>query len=122
VLQQNIRMMETIIIPLFRNRVSPRLDYAEHFQVFSVENRKIQKEESIKIITKNRLERINRIIRLKPDMIICNGLTERCYVELTKAKIKVIPWMQGEVQKVLENYFSGYVRENGKYKFGNKTN
>lgn len=115
-------MMETIIIPLFNNRISPRLDYAQHFQLLSHEYGKIEKQESIKIITNNRLERINRIIRLKPDTIICNGLTERCYVELTKSKIRVIPWIKGEIEEALRNYFLGYLRVSGKHKFNNKTN
>ena len=114
--------METIIIPIFRNRVSPRLDYAEHFELVTVENGKIQKQESIKIVTNNRLERINRLIRLKPDMIICNGLTERCYVELTKSKIGVIPWINGEINEALQDYFLGYIRQAGKHTFGNKIN
>ena len=115
-------MIETIIIPLFENRISPRLDYAQHFKLLTHEHGKIQKEEHIKIITKNRLERINRIIRLKPDIIICNGLTERCYVELTKSKICVIPWIQGELEETLQNYFSGFLRKSGQHKFENKTN
>jgi len=114
--------MEFIIIPVFGNRISPRLDYAEHFQLISIENRRIQKQESINIITNSRLERINRIIRMKPDIIICNGLTERCYIELTKSKIKIIPWIQGEIDEALDKYFSGYIRENGQHKFGNKLN
>lgn len=114
--------METIIVPLFGSRISPRLDYAEHFQLLTVEGGKIQKNEFIKIITNNRLERINRLIRLKPDIIICNGITERCFVELTKSNIKIIPWIQGELEEALQNYFSGYFRENGKHKFGNKFN
>ncbi|MDA3859895.1 MAG: hypothetical protein PF445_01595 [Melioribacteraceae bacterium] len=113
-------MIETIIIPVFEERISPRLDYAQHFNLLSHENGKIQKKESIKIITNNRLERINRLIRMKPDLIICNGLTERCYVELTKSKIRVIPWIQGEVDETLQNYFAGYIKEGGKHTFGNK--
>ncbi|MBU0475358.1 MAG: NifB/NifX family molybdenum-iron cluster-binding protein [Bacteroidetes bacterium] len=114
--------MEIIIVPLFGSRISPRIDYAEHFKILTVENGKIQKIEFIKIITNNRLERINRLIRLKPDIIICNGITERCYVELTKSNIKIIPWIQGELEEALQNYFSGYLRENGKHRFGNKFN
>jgi predicted Fe-Mo cluster-binding NifX family protein len=111
--------METIIIPHFGERISPRLDYAEDFQLLTIENHEVIKVESIKIITKSRLERINRIIRVNPDLIICNGLTERCYVELTKSKIRVIPWMQGEVKDVLKNYLSGFIRGTGSYTFGN---
>ena len=114
--------METIIIPHFGERVSPRLDYAEDFQVLTIENHEVIKVESIKIITKSRLERINRIIRLKPNVIICNGLTERCYVELTKTQIRVIPWMQGEVEEVLKDYLTGFIRGSGNYTFGNKFN
>jgi len=114
--------METIIIPIFGNRISPRLDYAEHFQFLSIENGEVKNKESIKIITNNRLERINRIIRLNPDLIICNGLTERCYIELSKAKIRIIPWIQGEVEKTVHDYFIGYIRESGKNTFGNINN
>lgn len=114
--------METIIIPIFENRISPRIDYAQHFQLLTHEHGKIQKRESIRIITKNRLERINRIISMKPDVIICNGLTERCYVELIKSKIRVIPWIQGEIEETLQNYFYGYLLESGKHTFINKIN
>ncbi len=114
--------METIIIPIFGNRISPRLDYAEHFQFLTIENREVKQQESIKIITNNRLERINRLIRLKPDLIICNGLTERCYIELSKSKIRIIPWIQGDVDKSVKDYLLGYIREAGKHTFGNKIN
>jgi len=120
--KKRIKKMEFIIIPVFGNRISPRLDYAEHFLLISIENRRILKQESINIITNSRLERINRIIRMKPDIIICNGLTERCYIELTKSKIKIIPWIQGEIDEALTKYFSGYLRESGQHKFGNKLN
>lgn len=112
--------MKTIVIPYFENRISPRLDYAENFKILTIDKYKVVKEQSIKIITKNRLEKINRIILLNPDLIICNGLTERCYVELTKAQIKVMPWNKGEVESVLKNYLSGFMRGEGNHKFGNK--
>ena len=114
--------METLLIPVFGKRISPRLDYAEHYQLLTISNRKVEKKETIQIITNNRLERINRIIKLNPDLIICNGLTERCYLELTKAKIKIIPWIKGEVEAILKKYFDGYFRENGKHKLKNIIN
>ena len=40
----------------------------------------------------------------------------------TKAKIQVIPWIQGEIEETLQKYFSGYLRESGKHTFGHKTN
>lgn len=98
--------MKTIAIPIFGNRISPRLDYAESLQLIYIDKKKVLKRETIKIITHNRLERINRIINLQPDILICDGLTEICKNKLVKSTIKVIPWVHGDVDEVLENYMS----------------
>jgi predicted Fe-Mo cluster-binding NifX family protein len=94
--------MKLILIPIFGNRISPRLDFAQSLQLIKIENQKITSRETIKIITQNRLDRINKIINLKPDAIICDGLTEMCIHEFEKADIKVIPWVHGEIEKVLK--------------------
>ena len=98
--------MKTIAIPTFGNRISPRLGYAESVQLIYIDKKKVLKRETIKIITHNRLERINRIINLKPDILICNGLTEICQNELVKSTIKVISCIHGDVDEVLKKYLS----------------
>lgn len=99
--------MKTIIIPIFGNRISPRLDYCENIQLIRIEDNTIASRDIIKIITENRLERINRMIKLKPDIIICDGLTEMFKAELIKSNIEVIPWVQGEVDKILNEFLAG---------------
>ena len=96
--------MELILIPVFGDRISPRLDFAQSMQLIKIEKQKIASRETIKIITQNRLDRINKIINLSPDVIICDGLTEMCKSELQKADITVIPWVHGEIEKILKMY------------------
>ncbi len=99
--------MQTIVIPSFGTRISPRLDYSESLQLIRIDKSKIESRDTIKIITDNRLERINRLIRLKPDVIICDGLTEMCRAELIKNDINIIPWVHGEIEEILNRYLKG---------------
>jgi len=105
--------LKTIIIPFFGTRISPRLDYSESLQLIRIDKNKIESRDTIKIITDNRLERINRLIKLKPDVIICDGLTEMCHAELIKYDIKIIPWVHGEIEDILNRFLKGTLIKKG---------
>ncbi len=68
--------MKLLAIPNFGDRISPRIDYAETLQLITVEDKKILQKDTIKIIAHSNLERINQIIRLKPDVVICDGISK----------------------------------------------
>lgn len=94
----------TIAIPIFGKRISPRLDLAENLKLFTVEGNEILKSEIIRLISHNRLEKINMIIDLKPDLIICDGLSKILEEKIGKNNIKLIPWVHGETDEVLHKY------------------
>jgi len=98
--------MKIIAIPIFGDRISPRLEFAENLKLFYVKGNKILKNEVIKLISHNKLEKINMVIGLNLDIIICNGLSEIFEKEIVKNNIKIIPWVHGDVDEVLENYMS----------------
>ncbi|NOX66859.1 MAG: hypothetical protein GXO85_13965, partial [Chlorobi bacterium] len=62
--------MKTIAIPVFGNRISPRLDYTESMQLITIESGSIRGRETVKLLTHSSLEKINMLIRLQPDVII----------------------------------------------------
>lgn len=97
----------TIAIPIFGKRISPRLDLAENLKLFYVKGNKILKSEVIRLISHNKLEKINMVIGLNPDVIICNGLSEIFEKEIEKNNIKLISWIHGEVSEVLNKYLLG---------------
>ena len=83
--------MKLLAIPNFGERISPRIDYAETLQLITVEDKKVIQKETIKIIAHSNLERINLIIGLKPDVVICDGISRSyCYDKLVENKIEII--------------------------------
>lgn len=101
--------MEKVVIPIFGKRIAPRLDLSKKVQLFSVENAKVIGSETVSLMCSNRLERINMLIALSPDLIICDGLSDLCKEEILKNNIRLIPWVHGEVEKVMEKYLSGEI-------------
>lgn len=99
--------MKTIIIPVFSNRVSSRLDCTECFQIVEIHNNSISRSEKIKILSKNQLDKLKSILDMKPDTIICNGLTEYFESEFQKNHIEVIPWVHGNYEDVIEEFMNG---------------
>ncbi|NOX17389.1 MAG: hypothetical protein GXO87_03795 [Chlorobi bacterium] len=96
--------MEKIVIPVFENRISPRLDYAESFLIAEIEGRKLINKETIKLLTKNRLQKLNTLIELKPDLIICDGLTDVYGEKLKKKNVRVLSWIHGNANEILDKY------------------
>ncbi|MCB0730035.1 MAG: hypothetical protein KDC88_03280 [Ignavibacteriae bacterium] len=102
--------MKLLAIPNFGERISPRLDYAESLHLITVEENSVIKKETIKIIPHNLLDRINLIIGLKPNVVICDGLSDLIYNKLTENKIEVIPWIHGSVNEIIEKYLNGDIQ------------
>lgn len=96
--------MELIIIPNFGERISPRIDYAESLQLISIEDNSVLSKETIKILSHSNLERVNQLIRLKPDTIICDGISNLLYDKLLEKNINVIPWIHGSIEDIIKNY------------------
>ena len=99
--------MKKILVPVFDNRVSSRLDCAESFQLIIVNKMKILKSDFVKVYTKNQLDKLRQLLFLRPDIIICNGVTDFFKKEFIKNKIELIPWVYGQVNEVVENYMNG---------------
>jgi predicted Fe-Mo cluster-binding NifX family protein len=103
--------MKTIAIPVFGNRISPRIDYTESMQLITVENNSIKSRETIKLIAHSSLEKINMLIELHPDVIICDGVSELSYDKLINHDIKVFPWIHGEVDVIIRKYLEGKLKQ-----------
>ncbi len=99
--------MKTIIIPVFSHRVSSRLDCTECFQIVEIENDSVYKSEKIKILSKNQLDKLKSILEMKPDTVICNGVTEYFENEFNKNNIELIPWVHGNYEDVIEDFING---------------
>ncbi len=99
--------MKRIAIPVFENRISNRLDCSENILLYSVENNKIESHETVHLIRANPSLKLNMLLELGIDVLICNGITDFYSQKLKGYKIQVIPWISGEVQEVMSQYLNG---------------
>jgi len=112
--------MKLLAIPNFGDRISPRLDYSGSLQLISIEGKKEISRETVKMVCHTNLERLNLIIGLKPDIIICNGISDLLLNELELNNIDVLPWIHGEVNEVINNYLKDNIAKPLKNNFKEK--
>ncbi len=103
--------MRTIAISIFRDRISSRIDAANEVLLLALENGTIKKRETIRIISSSPLDKIQQIIQLNPDVLICGGLTQLCNNKLKNTRITVMPWMKGNTEEVLNKFIEGKLSE-----------
>jgi len=99
--------MTTIVIPIFENRISNRLDCSDNILLISIENGSVNKRQTFYWAPAKPLEKINLLLHLKVNVLICDGITEFYSSQLKNTPIQVIPWISGEVDEVLARYLDG---------------
>jgi predicted Fe-Mo cluster-binding NifX family protein len=99
--------MKTIALSIFGNRISSRLDMAEKLMIVKVDNMIIKNKEIFLLDSADILKKLNTLVNLKPDVLICGGLTNLCEKKLKNYKIRVIPWVRGETENILKLYLNG---------------
>ena len=93
--------MKTIAISVFGDRISSRLDSSENLMLVTVVDGKVKARELFLLREKDSLKKIEIIIQLKPDVLICGGLTNICESKLRSSNIKVCSWVQGNAEFIL---------------------
>jgi len=99
--------METIVLSVFGDRISSRLDVAQKVMIVKVDNSSIKRKELRLLNNVDILKKLDSIVQLNPDILICGGITELCKKKLSNSKINIIPWVQGYVEDVLKLYLDG---------------
>ena len=99
--------MKTIAISIFGNRISSRLDAAEKLMIVKVENLIVENKEIFLLDGADILKKLDTLVKLKPDVLICGGLTNLCEKKLKNYNIKIIPWVKGETEHILKLYLNG---------------
>jgi len=99
--------MKIIAIPIFKSRISVRLDCAEYIHLVTIEKGVVKSRETVRLVATNPLEKVKSLIQMKPDVLICGGLTEHCQNRLKNTDIQLIPWVRGDIEEILAQYLEG---------------
>jgi len=97
--------MKTVAIPLFGSRVSSRFDCAQNFMLINIENGVVEGE-TVVLVQTNPLEKINMLIRLGVDVIICGGVTDVYKKMLENSGIELISGVKGEADEILSQFLA----------------
>ena len=103
--------MKKIALSTFKNRISSRLDSADEILILTLENDQVKNSKTIRIIPSSPLDKIQQIIELNPDVLICGGLTQLCDRKLQNTQIAIIPWTKGNAEDVFKQFLEGKLTE-----------
>jgi len=96
-----------VAIPIFLNRVSPRLDCARRLLILDIENDRLREKQEMDISHWPPDEKIIYLKRLGVDQVICGGLRLQDRNGLHRFGIQVTSPLFGEVQTVIREYLEG---------------
>jgi predicted Fe-Mo cluster-binding NifX family protein len=96
-----------IAIPTFGTRVSPRFDCAQAVLIVSVDDGESTRREELVASGWAPHERINKLLELGVDTVICGGIDSWSTESLQSAGVTIYGWVAGEIEDVLAALLRG---------------
>lgn len=90
-----------VAIPTFGDRVSPRFDCAQAFLVVTINDSQPVEREELSASNWPPHERINRMVELGVDTVVCGGIDCWSAESLESAGITIYGWITGEIEEAL---------------------
>jgi predicted Fe-Mo cluster-binding NifX family protein len=96
-----------IAIPTFGTRVSPRFDCAQAVLIVSVDDSESTKREELVASGWAPHERINKLLELGVDTVVCGGIDSWSVESLQSAGVTIYGWVAGEIEDMLAALLRG---------------
>ena len=99
-------------IPVWRSRVSPVFDAAEELLVSDFENGREFYRTRCSMSGLSAEQRANQLAELDVDVLLCGAISRPLENLIGASGVRVIPWVRGEIDGVLEWYLNGMPANN----------
>jgi hypothetical protein len=99
--------MTKVAIPIFLDRVSPRLDCARRMLILQIDKNQLVDKRELDISRWPPDEKIFQLRQLGIEQLICGGLRLEDKIGLTRSGIRVASPLYGEVDTIIKEYLSG---------------
>ncbi len=96
-----------IAIPTFATRVSPRFDYAQSILLVTVDDGQVSERQELLTGNWAPQERINNLLELGVDKVICGGIDRWSVASLQSAGVTIYGWVAGEIEDSLSALLRG---------------
>ena len=94
-------------IATFATRVSPRFDCAESILVVTTDEHEPSVRQELSTSDWGPQERINRLLELGVDTVICGGIDRLSAASLQSAGVTIYGWVAGEAEEALAALLQG---------------
>jgi predicted Fe-Mo cluster-binding NifX family protein len=88
-------------------RVSPVFDVSRELVILTIENGAVTERRSENIQAPSAALKIERLTELGVETLICGAISEPLHRELTARGVKVVGFVAGEVDEVVQAFLSG---------------
>lgn len=95
-----------IAIPVFQTKISPRFDSTQDFILLQIEQSNVMKREKLPTKGWPLSAKINQLVDLGVDTLICGGIDLESMQQLKYKGIKVYSWITGEVEDAVTRFLN----------------
>jgi predicted Fe-Mo cluster-binding NifX family protein len=96
-----------VLIPIWRDRVSPLLDVARRFLLVNLQGNSEMERREVKIDETGLALRCKRMVQLDVQVLICGAISRPLEEALASEAVRIIPNTCGPVEQVLEAFRLG---------------
>lgn len=100
-----------ITIPVWNGFVSSVFDFAHFLLIVAVEGKKETSRSQVHLEQQIIPQRVNQLVSLGIEVIICGAISRPLAETLIAFNVKVIPFVSGSVDDVLEAYLGNHLAE-----------
>ena len=100
-----------VAIPIWNNRISPLFDTACRVLIWSLEEKGGDEREEHDLRGLIPPMKVRRIKELGADVLICGALSNTVAYLVESAGIRLVPWISGPVDEVIEAFKTGQIDE-----------
>jgi hypothetical protein len=105
--------MTKVAIPIFLDRISPRLDCAKRMLVLQIEENRLLDKREMDISDWSPDEKITRLKHMGIAQVICGGIRLEDRFNLNRCGIRVASPIFGEIDSVIEAFLKGSLKGPG---------
>jgi len=105
------RLLMKVAIPYWQGRISPVFDMAREILLIHVENGHVVRRNKTLIVEKNPLARLNYIVQLGAEVLICGAISWSLQRALSSTGVQVITNIHGQVEDAIKAFLSNQLIE-----------
>lgn len=102
--------MTKVAIPIFLDRISPRLDCARRMLIIHIEKNQLLDKREIDISHWAPDEKITQLRHMGIEQVICGGLRLEDRIHLNRSGIRVASPIFGEIDTVIDAFLKGALK------------